>query len=127
MIKLSICNMQGKSVGDVSLDDSWVVEGRGTQAVHDAVVAYQANRRAGSASTLTKGEVAGHGMKPWKQKGTGRARAGYRQSPVWRGGGASTSLPTRSAASGRRSSRTAPCPPRLVPIGISTWWTMCAR
>ena len=87
MIKISICNMQGKSVGDMSLDDSWVVEGRGTQAVHDAVVAYQANQRAGSASTLTKGEVAGNGMKPWKQKGTGRARAGYRQSPIWRGGG----------------------------------------
>jgi large subunit ribosomal protein L4 len=87
MIKISIHNMQGKSVGDLSFDDSWVVQGRGTQAVHDAVVAFQANQRAGSASTLTKGEVAGSNKKPWKQKGTGRARAGFRQSPIWRGGG----------------------------------------
>ena len=53
----------------------------------DVVVAQLANKRAGTASTKTKGEVAGSGKKPWRQKGTGQARAGYRQSPVWRGGG----------------------------------------
>ncbi len=64
-----------------------VTNGRYTQAVHETVVAYRANRRSGTASVKTKGTVAGSGSKPWKQKGTGRARAGYRSSPVWVGGG----------------------------------------
>jgi large subunit ribosomal protein L4 len=85
-MKLKIYSLEGKSVGDMDLDPTWL-EKRGQQAVHDAIVAYQANRRAGTASTKTKGEVAGSNKKPWRQKGTGRARAGYRQSPVWRGGG----------------------------------------
>ncbi len=62
-------------------------EKKGLQAVHDAVVAMQAARRSGTAKTKTKGEVAGSGAKPWRQKGTGRARAGYKSSPVWSGGG----------------------------------------
>jgi large subunit ribosomal protein L4 len=60
---------------------------RGTQAVHETVVAYRANRRAGTHSTLTKAGVNRSGKKPWRQKGTGRARAGYASSPIWRGGG----------------------------------------
>lgn len=60
---------------------------RGDQAVHDVIVAQQAARRGATSSTKSKGEVNGSGRKPWRQKGTGRARAGYRQSPVWRGGG----------------------------------------
>jgi large subunit ribosomal protein L4 len=64
-----------------------IENGRGTQAVHDAVVAMRANRRSGSANTKSKAEVAGSGRKPWRQKGTGRARAGYTSSPVWSGGG----------------------------------------
>jgi len=64
-----------------------IENGRGTQAVHDAVVAMRANRRSGSANTKTKAEVAYSGKKPWRQKGTGRARAGYTSSPVWSGGG----------------------------------------
>ena len=59
---------------------------RGNQAVHEAIVAYNAHQRAGTASTKSKRYVAGSGKKPWKQKGLGRARAGYKQSPVWRGG-----------------------------------------
>lgn len=66
---------------------SVIENGRGTQAVHDAVVALRANRRSGTANTKTKAEVAGSGKKPWRQKGTGRARAGYASSPVWTGGG----------------------------------------
>src|SRR5256714_4582800 len=62
-------------------------DGKGTQAVHDAVVAYLANQRRGTACTKTMGEVAGTGKKPWRQKGTGRARAGSFASPLWRGGG----------------------------------------
>src|SRR2546425_5386637 len=61
--------------------------GRGTQAVHDAIVAMRAARRTGSASTKTKATVNLSGAKPWRQKGTGRARAGYKASPIWRGGG----------------------------------------
>ncbi|CAB4243863.1 50S ribosomal protein L4 [Methylacidimicrobium sp. AP8] len=61
--------------------------GRGSQAVHQAVVAYRANRRRGTRATKTKGTVRASGRKPWAQKGTGRARAGYVSSPIWRGGG----------------------------------------
>jgi large subunit ribosomal protein L4 len=57
------------------------------QLIHDVIVGYQRNRRRGTASTLTKGEVRASGKKPWRQKGTGRARAGYVSSPLWRGGG----------------------------------------
>ncbi len=64
-----------------------IENGRGTQALHDVVVALRANRRSGSANTKTKADVAFSGKKPWRQKGTGRARAGYASSPVWSGGG----------------------------------------
>jgi large subunit ribosomal protein L4 len=66
---------------------SVIENGKGTQAVHDVVVAMRANRRSGSANTKTKAEVVASGRKPWRQKGTGRARAGYASSPVWAGGG----------------------------------------
>ena len=72
---------------DVNVDQSVLTLDRGEQAVKDAVTAIRAAMRAGSASTKSKGEVAGSNKKPWKQKGTGNARAGFRQSPVWRGGG----------------------------------------
>jgi large subunit ribosomal protein L4 len=61
--------------------------GRGTQALHEAVVAMRAARRSGTANTKTKATVDLSGAKPWRQKGTGRARAGYASSPLWRGGG----------------------------------------
>ena len=64
-----------------------VEDGRYTQALHDAVVAYRAARRSGSANCKSKAEVNLSGSKPWRQKGTGRARAGYKSSPVWVGGG----------------------------------------
>jgi large subunit ribosomal protein L4 len=64
-----------------------IENGRGTQALHDVVVALRANRRSGSVNTKTKAEVAYSGKKPWRQKGTGRARAGYASSPIWSGGG----------------------------------------
>ena len=60
---------------------------RASQALHEAVTAYRAARRSGTHSTKTKGTVDLSGAKPWNQKGTGRARAGYKASPVWRGGG----------------------------------------
>ena len=64
-----------------------IENGRGTQAVQDAVVAMRAARRSGSANTKTKAQVDLSGSKPWRQKGTGRARAGYASSVIWRGGG----------------------------------------
>ena len=64
-----------------------IANGKATQAVHDVVVAMRANRRSGTASTKTKATVSGSGKKPYRQKGTGRARAGYMSSPVRVGGG----------------------------------------
>src|SRR5438105_12401569 len=64
-----------------------IEDGRGTKAMHDVVVAMRAARRSGSANTKSKAEVNLSGAKPWRQKGTGRARAGYKSSPIWRGGG----------------------------------------
>ena len=72
---------------DVSFDKALLVLDKGAQAVKDAVTAYRNALRAGTACTKGKGEVAGSNKKPWKQKGTGNARSGFRQSPVWRGGG----------------------------------------
>jgi large subunit ribosomal protein L4 len=87
MSKLDVFDMKGARVGGFDFADDVLKIKRGGQAVHDAVVAHLAACRAGTASTLRKGEVAGSNKKPWRQKGTGRARAGLRQSPVWRGGG----------------------------------------
>ena len=72
---------------DINVDQSTLTLDKGEQAVKDAVTAIRNAMRAGTACTKGKGEVAGSNKKPWKQKGTGNARAGFRQSPVWRGGG----------------------------------------
>src|SRR3989440_11695071 len=86
-MKLKIKDTKGNQQGELEVKFPLVEDGRGTQAVHDVVVAYQAGQRMGTASTKTMGEVAGTGKKPWRQKGTGRARAGSFASPLWRGGG----------------------------------------
>lgn len=88
MSSIPVFTMGGEPAGEVEFADSLVEGGAGRQVLQDALVAYRANQRAGTASSKSKGEVAGSNKKPWKQKGTGRARAGLRQSPVWRGGGA---------------------------------------
>jgi len=77
----------GAAAADIAVDDAALTLDKGEQAVKDAVTAIRNALRAGTASTKSKGEVAGSNKKPWKQKGTGNARAGFRQSPVWRGGG----------------------------------------
>ena len=86
-MKLTVKDINGQDKGHLEVKFSLVEGGRGTQAVHDTVVAYQAAQRRGTACTKTMGEVAGSGKKPWRQKGTGRARAGSFASPLWRGGG----------------------------------------
>ena len=86
-MKLKIKDIKGKDQGELEVKFPLIENGKGTQAVHDAVVAYQAAQRMGTACTKTMGEVSGSGKKPWRQKGTGRARAGSSQSPLWVGGG----------------------------------------
>jgi len=87
-MKLPVIDISGQSKGEVEFADELLIKnGKGTQAVHDAVTAYRANQRLGTASTKQISEVHGSGKKPWKQKGTGRARAGSFASPLWRGGG----------------------------------------
>ena len=87
-MKLPVVNLTGGAAGEVEFADTLLIKnGKGTQAVHDAVVGYLANQRLGTVNTKQIGDVAGSGKKPWKQKGSGRARAGSFASPIWRGGG----------------------------------------
>src|SRR5512140_2079781 len=86
-MKLTVKDIQGNAAGEVEVSFALIENGKGTQAVHDTVVAYRAGQRMGTACTKTMGEVTGSGKKPWRQKGTGRARAGSFASPLWRGGG----------------------------------------
>lgn len=87
-MKVNVQNTKGDSVEELEINfDAFEDDSKGLQAVHDAVVAYRASQRSGTACAKTRSEVAGTGKKPWRQKGTGRARAGSKQSPIWRGGG----------------------------------------
>jgi large subunit ribosomal protein L4 len=86
-MKIAIKNIEGKKQGELEVKFPLIEDGKGTQAVHDVVVAYRAAQRMGTACTKNVGEVSGSNKKPWRQKGTGRARAGSHQSPLWVGGG----------------------------------------
>jgi large subunit ribosomal protein L4 len=86
-MKLTVKDIRGKDAGEMEVTFAVIENGSGTQAVHDTVVAFRAAQRMGTACTKNVGEVAGTNKKPWRQKGTGRARAGSFQSPLWRGGG----------------------------------------
>ena len=86
-MKIAIKNIEGKNSGELEVKFPLIEDGKGTQAVHDVVVAYRAAQRSGTACTKNVGEVSGSNKKPWRQKGTGRARAGSHQSPLWVGGG----------------------------------------
>jgi large subunit ribosomal protein L4 len=86
-MKLAIKDTKGKAAGDHEIKFALVEGGKGTQAVHDVVTAFRAAQRSGTACAKTVGEVTGSNKKPWRQKGTGRARAGSNQSPLWPGGG----------------------------------------
>lgn len=86
-MKIAIKNISGQNQGELEVKFPIVEDGKGTQAVHDTVVAFRAAQRSGTACTKTVGEVAGTNKKPWRQKGTGRARAGSFRSPLWAGGG----------------------------------------
>jgi len=86
-MKVAIKDTNGADRGELKAKFTPVDDDKGQQAVHEAVVAYNAAQRSGNASTKTVAEVSGTGAKPWRQKGTGRARVGYKRNPIWRGGG----------------------------------------
>lgn len=87
MSKLSVLDMTGKKVSDIELNDSIFGIEPNMSAMHLVVVGYLANQRQGTQSTKTRSEVSGGGKKPWRQKGTGRARQGSTRSPQWTHGG----------------------------------------
>ncbi len=87
MAVCDVLNTRAEKVGEVDLNDALFDIEVNPGILHEVVCQQRAARRAGNACTKTKGEVSGGGAKPWRQKGTGRARAGSRTSPLWRGGG----------------------------------------
>jgi len=86
-VELPVYNLAGEEVGQTELDESVFGQPFNEPLVHQAIVRYLANQRVGTHNTLRRGEVAGGGKKPWRQKGTGRARQGSVRAPHWRGGG----------------------------------------
>jgi large subunit ribosomal protein L4 len=87
MVNCAIHDWQGNAAGEAALDLQVAKEETASHILHRALVRQLANARQGTASTKTRAEVRGGGRKPWRQKGTGRARAGSIRSPLWRGGG----------------------------------------
>lgn len=87
MLKVDVLNMEGNKVGDIELNEAVFGVEVNDVVVHSALVNYLANQRQGTQSTKTRAEVRGGGRKPWKQKGTGRARQGSIRAPQWIKGG----------------------------------------
>jgi len=86
MPKVALYNREGSQIGEIQLNDEIFGIEPNESVVHEAVLVQQANLRRGTSSTKSRGEVRGGGRKPWRQKGTGRARVGTIRSPLWRGG-----------------------------------------
>jgi len=87
MLKTDVYNIEGSKVGEIELDEAVFGVEVNEALVHEAVINQLANARQGTKGTLTRAEVRGGGRKPWKQKGTGRARQGSIRAPQWKGGG----------------------------------------
>jgi large subunit ribosomal protein L4 len=87
MFTLPVYDSEGKEVDTIKLNAEVFDGSQNLDCLHQAILGYQANQRKGLAATKTRGEVSGGGKKPWKQKGTGRARVGSTRSPLWRHGG----------------------------------------
>jgi len=86
-METTVLNLQGSQVGKCNLPENVFKKEVSKHLLHEVVVAYLSNKRQGSANTKTRSEVSGGGKKPWRQKGTGRARHGSIRSPLWKGGG----------------------------------------
>lgn len=86
-ITVTVRNARGEGLDEKSIDAGYLDDQVRYRLIKEALLMHEANRRAGTHKTKTRAEVAGSGKKPWRQKGTGRARAGSRKSPLWRGGG----------------------------------------
>ena len=84
---IPVYNEEGGQVGAIKFDETILGEKVRTKLLHQAIIRYEANKRTGTHKIKSKGERKGSGVKPWKQKHTGRARAGMKRSPLWRGGG----------------------------------------
>lgn len=98
MPKLSVYNLAGQVTGEIELNDQVFGVEFNEAVVHQAIVMQLANQRQGTSATKTRGMVRGGGRKPWKQKGTGRARCGSTRSPIWVGGGTTFGPQPRSYA-----------------------------
>ena len=96
MPTVDVVDLNNEKVDTLELSDAVFGADENEGLVHQVIVAYQANQRAGTHKAKTRGEVAGSGRKLWRQKGTGRARIGSRRSPIWRGGGAAHGPKPRS-------------------------------
>ncbi len=96
MPKVDLLNIEGKKVGDIELSDDIFAVEVNENVMHEVVVNYLANQRQGTGSTKTRSEVTGGGKKPWKQKGTGRARQGSIRAPQWTKGGVALGPKPRS-------------------------------
>ena len=96
MATLALYNMEGKKTGSFEASDAIFAAEVNKSVLHDVVVNYLANQRQGTQSTKTRTEVRGGGAKPWRQKGTGRARQGSTRSPQWTGGGVALGPKPRS-------------------------------
>ncbi|RLC41963.1 MAG: 50S ribosomal protein L4 [Candidatus Coatesbacteria bacterium] len=86
-MKFGVVNIEGEKVSEIEVEDGLFTEPLHEELIYQVVVSQLANMRAGTASTKTRAEVKGGGRKPWRQKGTGRARHGSIRSPIWVGGG----------------------------------------
>ena len=86
-MELTVIDNKGKSTGSVQIEDRLVQYDANPALLHEVVVAHLANQRSGTHATKNRAEVSGGGVKPWRQKGTGRARSGSIRSPLWRKGG----------------------------------------
>ena len=87
MPKVKVYNMKAEEAGTLTLKDEVFGVEYNEPLIHEVIVAILANKRQGTKSTLTRSEVRGHAKKPWRQKGTGRARQGSSKGPQWKGGG----------------------------------------
>ncbi len=103
-MNLDLYNQKGKKVGESEVKDTLLVEKVNDQVLSQYVYIYLSNQRQGNAQTKDRSEVSGGGKKPWKQKGTGRARVGSIRSPIWRGGGV-TFGPTNGVNWKRKTTR----------------------